>query len=484
MYNLILSQAEGSALNEMITESNSSGRAVMSHGSYVLFSMYEQSTQEYLQTALTNFSQIRDYHGQSSPEFDFQWSIMYVLSNCVAEAVNATLIATHHPNYDPEVYPTILPGVQPFGRKDRTVDGLWRRFYPSRNDPTSKVETTQFARIDGVPLNFMYCAIPRARVVPVWSFSFLAQPFDRWTWLVLAVLFISVSLVIGAATRKLTRAVFTTLSVLVSPGLSGLPPPRSLMFVLWMLACTVLAFFYSAVMTSQVISPPSEVLLSTLRDVEQNGYQLIFADSITRGLANATMSVLNSKDYVPSEVSTLDKLLKMSNTALIPADDIEFARTLLNPGKPLASIFMWPYAMERVHQINQFISSKNASSEEKKWRCYVGKELVSSGEMYFAFLPPRNGELAQAFIHLEETGVVARWFYEFFAIAHSRRVQDRIRFRDPTHITQERPGVIRLQMEGNTVTIFLLWIICLVTCGIVNGIECFANELKTIFSKR
>lgn len=434
--------------------------SVTSQPQYVLLDMVP-SSHGLLQNVLQKRARFRDYFNnqiQAGP------GTQMIVSNLIASSINATLVGEGHPLWNrSDLFPTIMVGLSLFHGSGRNARNVWRRYFYNSQSPFPG-KNPVLRRGNSMDVNFIYCATPKIQTNDIWKFSIFFNPFDAWVWILLAVAIILVSiLAYSSLSRKIFFPVFlSTLSVLLG-GISDLPVKRwgtSGLFCLWMLVCSILVTFYTGEMTSQVIIPSPEETIKKFEELEKQNYTLLYGDLFKFGIVNATSRNLRG---FPPAIKVLERMIPRAIVRTTLGIDKNLAEALLSEnGK--ASAVGWPLAMWMATYANLQISTreaKNISSKARKKRCYVGKELIPTGESYFSFLPPGNDNLARGFLRLEAAGIPDRWMQEFMAIVYSRRVQDRVKVISPTQMIQDGHTVMELTIEGKIATIFLLWMICL-----------------------
>lgn len=311
--------------------------------------------------------------------------------------------------------------------------------------------------------NFAYCKIIKQKQVSIWSFSMFLDPFDWWTWLVLFLTFFVIGFLAFSRKLRYNPAHLTCLSVLFSPGISGWRKKwgKSLLFILWMFCCCVMVIFYSGVMTSKVIRPSPDEILRDVVDLEKYDYKLMIVD---KSLLSA---VKNS--YENPQISSFERMLFENKTYFEESLHLmKLVRHLISQDR-VASVALSEYAPRVATSVNDLIAS-NCNK-----RCYVGRTVIAKMEAFVAFTPPGSGELAKAYLKLDQSGINNRWHQELLAMASSKRVQDRVRVLNMTRISDERANSIieSLQLTGRMVTIFLLWSFCLVWCLLAFVLEKF-----------
>lgn len=318
--------------------------------------------------------QFRNCHRGFSTAFGCSPSI--AVGDLVAKAVNATLISIDHPRYDD--YPKLFPTVQAFN-----IRNIWNNVYLSTSSPKYLPE---FLPVVATDFNFAYCSIPKRQVENIWNFSIFTKSFDVWTWLALCASVLLVSIFAFSKWTKGYSPIFlATISVVISPAPSGMRVNwgKSHIFILWMLMCSLVTFFYTGEMTSVVLRPPAEKTMGTVFDLERENYSLIFDGQRIFDILNLTMTLLSRQPYVDSRVACVQRIMK-SKTEIVSEN--RFPEEFTAQDAKHASIQKWMLTMEEVVLAEKFLKGRGNRKEE----CYIGKQLVPAGEVYFAFVPPGN----------------------------------------------------------------------------------------------
>lgn len=433
--------------------------------------------QKYLEASLRNYGQLRDYYCLDDYVCNRITRVAHcVLTNILANAANATLIAPGHPMYeDNGFHAKVYPGLQQVDEESRTIAKVWSNFFSHSLPPR---ETPEFIQIPFLELNYVLCAVLQRKHDSIWQFSLFTDPFDFWIWMgtLLGLILVGMIAFSGFSNKKhgaFSPELLSSLEPLLSPGVYG-HAEKSLLFVLWMLICMVLVTFYSGVLTSVVISPPPEAKLETVSHLERNNYSFIFSNKIWAGIVQAiSVSSLSRKQFVPQDFHFVRRILNSKALHVSPSDP-EFLFELSAGSSKVAGIMMWPYAMRAASLASKLIAAdmESVRRKSKNRKCYVGKKMIRAGAVYYAMTPPESILLGRTFRRLIDSGIAYRWWDEFFAMVHSTRVQDRGRVINPTQISDVDGNTFEeLHMEGKTITIFLLWIGSIIICCISFGIE-------------
>lgn len=133
------------------------------------------------------------------------------------------------------------------------------------------------------------------------------------------------------------------------------------------------------------------------------------------------------------------------------------------------TMWFWPYLVSMINRANDLLWQKKV----KDRHCYVGKELISSGQVFFAISPPNSKKMRKITLSLVEVGIYKYWRDESIQLAYSQRVQDRVKVVSPTRLkyNNSMTAFTALGMKGKVLTVFFLWAVCiLLSC------TCFVME--------
>lgn len=414
------------------------------------------------------------------------WPVRHIQAGLIADGANATLITNGHcclksgDSGGVSTYPRILPDARTLGTGGRTPIEIWRKYF---NNTSGFQEMPELGLREKLPYSFTYCsAVQKRKGDSIWNFWFLTESFDKWTWLSIALSFILVSLLAHSSLRwrRLSFSFLSGFSVLSPGSVSGnVVKYRSKLFVLWILVSLVLINFYTGRMTSSVIKPPREEVLRTFGDLEKNNFTLIFDQKLAHGFLANTARILTQKLFVPRYIRALSKLLQ---TSVVKVDRAWFIKTMATHDK-VASTNGWTYALWDAMESTTWISRQSVKSR----KCHVGEELVDSGERYFALLPPRSIKLSKVYQQLLVSGIMQRWEQEDNAMAMPKRIQNhnQVGISDKLALFNvDNNKTHQLRMEGEIVTIFFLWAICIVGSSVWFFVEksCRSSQMSSYFN--
>lgn len=220
--------------------------------------------------------------------------------------------------------------------------------------------------------------------------------------------------------------------------------------------------------------------MSKVEDLQLRNYSLIFDSPFLMDALNSTISshFLESSKFHQKDISTLKGLLQ---NVKVLRDEQKFLKTLAFGSYKVATVVRWPFALYTAVKANDILYQ---NMPFKRRQCFVGNELVHSGPYYYGFLPPGDHlRLRDIFMALLEAGIVDLWRKEFFGLAYSPgRVQDKLRVKSPINIlTDDHEQLLALKVQGKIITVFLIWMLCLVLAALSFSLE--KLSLTSIFIK-
>lgn len=427
--------------------------------------------------------QSTEFHQTLPPDF----TMNYIVGNLIAEIFNLTLITDTHPLVTNDSgrhwnccqivvtnFPQLISPVQTFGGLVESLK-LWNCFYNSTVLATDTTEHPVFVKKESYLYNFVYCSVRRTKFESTWNFRIFMDPFDVWTWLALSMLLLWVSTVVSISTRY--GLFLTFLSCLASlldnemRRFSG-----SKLYVLWLFATLLIVDFYSGAITSEVIAPPEEIRLTSLSDLEEQNFSLIFPHPNPADEVNISVSRNDEYLYEKENFKILKRLMKRSQV-ISGLSDL-FWETLTGDN-PIAAVLGYCYALWFASLGNGFISNHISKKVQNK-KCHVGLEMVDVvGERFLVFTPPRSVEMASMFSKLEASGIIPRWDQEAKLLMYAGRVQDRSKVISRTMMAKELETVHKLQLEGKMLTIFYLWAL-----GIILSCNFASHEILMRYMNR
>lgn len=473
---------------QSVVEDKLQGCGSHAHQRYLMFDL-RISSQIILEYIQKYQSRLRDYSNVNLKYAVGFWSLEHFQMDMVAQGVNATLISAGHPcfqsggvegsNWLSGTIPRIFPHIRAFEGKEGTPYFVWKKYFNEhRNDKYtnwSMSEMPGFGLRESLPYSFSYCTVAKMKWDSIWNFSFITNPFDHLTWFGVLMSLILISLLAHSSLhwRRFSFPLLSSCSVLTGGGVfNNVVKYRSKLFALWMLAAFVLTNCYTGDMTSSVIKPPGKEILETYQDLSRKNFSLVCNQ---RHVFNTYPNIVKMLSKRISQRSIL-AIKTFLESAILVEDRATFIRTKVEQDR-IATTEGWPYAIWNTVQSNLWIE-QNYSGKKNRKTCFIGKELLETGERYFMFLPPGSSQLSRVFQKLLSAGIIQRLEQESVGIAVARRVQDRFKMKDKTTIIDDTDkSLAALTMEGKVVTIFFVWTICILIS--MNGffLEMISNKI-------
>lgn len=425
---------------------------------------------------LFRYGKMRDYHQNPNLENPLPIFPVVVLSEILAHALNSTLIVS-------DTF-TTKPSILPLGKiidqnVKRTVPYIW---FQNRMNKKLVSDYPTFTQVSSLDYTFVYCSSLRESWVDQWSHKILTETMDRKIWICVAFSMILISTLTGLQLSIRHKYKFSlqwvpTVSALLSPGFTKYRRELkySRLICVWIQCATILATFYSASVTSSLIQPIQENTVSgNVNSFKQNNYTVLFPNSNLFNQINVTFNQL-----APNHKRPLPKLLIFTRefinqaTFWIGVGSRYFTAFILEGNH--AMIFPWPKAMREMRNLNNFIFTEtrafNKASVFTRKKCFISADLVSNGNRYFGFISPENVNLQKIFQLLVQSGIYKRWDDESVAIAHSFRIQDRIRIKGPALLKKDQLKARPFAIKGKLLRIFrLAGVSVLVSCSVL-GLE-------------
>ncbi len=403
--------------------------------------IYNQSQ---VNSLLKNYTGLKDMHHRPNRMIPF-----LTLGNILATAINATLIVTSTVNSSSLNHPTMYIGVKAIDVPNKTPLYFWENYVTPSN------ERAEFISIDHLPYNLAYCDVPKFAKESVFDMTIFTDPFDTYTWIALSASFTLVSLLVSCymsgSPFNFLNSIFPTFSALFSAftGPSSIHGKleRSIVFTFWLLFSTIFMTFYTGIMTSTFIKPPPTKILGSVDDLLSKEYTLVF---------QTELSLVSTKTLANHQ--NITALLELIKTSRISQDYVNE----LAYGHKTAFVYFWTSVFEAVTTADELIRN-NKNKQEKE--CFVGTNLIDSGKLFYAFIPPKSVNATQVFRKLYESGIYRLWQKEYIGLSHSKRVQDRVKFISQTKVWLDDNMEERsLSLGGKMTTVFVLYGICVVLC--------------------
>lgn len=424
---------------------------------YLRFDFY--GSQPMLERILKHYNKFRNYYNKVAWRRVPADAGYYPLAQIIADAVNATLISSGHAEFSDDRHPMLLPGVLAIDGNNRTLPFIEKQYFQGNGERPSLI------RSDPLDLNFVVCEFPVWERIGTWDLTRFLKTFDQWSAYLFVTAILLVSVTAFSSVRSGYRfAIFDTIQATISVG-RGRKKVRSGVFILWMYILVILVPAYFGDIASKVIIPADEIRVNSFIDLEKQNYTIQYPGRVLTKFFADLLESLRGLRSVSPEIKTLGRLLQ--KTVRRSHDKDEIYKALIRNHE--ANIHGWLFVLSAMNKAN-YIMELHPYEERKK--CYVGKKLVRYGDAFHVFLPPRSLELARVFKFIEQAGIVKRWIYEYQAAYFSERVQNRIKYKSPTNVKEEKRPAENLKLKGKIITIFVLWGTLLSACTL-----CFYFEL-------
>lgn len=425
--------------------------------------------QEHISLTLGNFSRLRDVHSRPPPATFIVVHYAYL----VAQGINATLVSinsllqtfnSQDIKESIQEFPTIQ--YQVFKRMSKTFMEQRKRNY-STQIPILLTEQ--------ISCNFAYSGKTIEAHQDMFSFILkLLRLADTASWICIVVSASGVMVLIGQCARKRSSIqgsiIIASFSVLITCGMSGVTRLKSLIFVTWMFGCIVLTTYYSGVLTSLVISPPSEVTITTFAELIKKNYMLAYGrQSLLDFMRETVLSSLEVRNN-----SFGDRIADAFRKASVK--NYENSEGLLETmiKENVATIVTWQTAISWATKGNTMIATKRI----KYRKFYIGEELRFANNIYYIFTGRRKEKMSRIFCRIVEAGLYLIWRKESAGVITSTRVQSRSRIANPTRLAMEMDPVEALGLEGELTHVVYLWIFGLVGSSWAFLFEIFGHKVK------
>lgn len=420
---------------------------------------------------LRSFPKLRDFHqGYDTeggrPLYHFPWLI---LANTIAEGVNATLITPDCCRQPVSKFPWIL---QTYSATEAATEGgsaltILERYmglkFPKLGTPKRYLEPTKatselprFSLVSQEYMNFFYCGVPKKRRTYPWKFNLFTDPLDHWTWIFLLVFFLFIASILtyhdfnNEEAPEIAQVLFSATLQLGTHRFSR----HSGLLTLWMGATMFLVFIYSGEITSTLIRPSENDIMTTFSDLRNQNYTPYISTAMNLGILKSTLLSMKSSSPTRKNIEYFLQNMEMDNT-WNPLENSVF-------GSQRFSIDWCELILESLHRSHEIIERGSTTPWQKARRCHIGQELLRFDEEFFVTLPPRNEEVNVVHTLLFQTGIAQRFSKEYVDMVISRRVQDRARIVGRTKVKEmEDVPVDVVKLEGKIVTVFLLWVVCI-----------------------
>lgn len=228
----------------------------------------------FLGDAISNYSRLRNYF-KPDPSGHRTWHLEYypsiIVAHTIAQSVNATLVSKDklglnesslHPEFQ-YYYPAFWDSPEQFRKETYKLTG-------------KNVTGFQLSEVLSLNCAFVYSDVPHNEKITAWEFSLFTDPLDWWTWLLLVIAFLFVAPLSG----KFTKIIMPITSATLSLGTMG-PPTKSKIFLAWMGLCMLVGNLYSGEITSKIMVPPKEEVMTHFRQLEQQNFTMILPGNLS-----------------------------------------------------------------------------------------------------------------------------------------------------------------------------------------------------------
>lgn len=436
--------------------------------------------------------QLRDQSANLYLQLPPDFVINFIFAKLLANFFNLTLVTNDNSmivnNYATKCgsliltdFPQIISHVDTFGGLEQAIN-VWNCFYNASVGKPGVTERPVFFKKESPHFNFAYCSVPRRKFESSWNFRIFTVPFDVWTWVVLTILLLLVSIIVSISARQDFITTFiSSLAALLDNEIRHFT--NSKLYILWLFTTLLIVDFYSGEITSRVIAPPEEILLKSLSDLDKHNFKIIFPHELPLiAISESNKETGHLSGNLKENSRILKRLTKNSTVLSVMVDDT-FMKTLVGEHN-VATIVGYCYAIWHASNGNRYIM-RNESPSTRNKRCHIGQELIQIiGERYVVLTPPGSEKLANVFEKLLASGIIQRWDQEAIWLMYARRVQDRGQVISKTMLAKEPTTFQKLRIEGKMVTIFWLWILCILIsctalmCELVGNRWCKTGSLR------
>ncbi|CAL8087581.1 unnamed protein product [Orchesella dallaii] len=448
----------------------------------VIFDFYT-TPQVLLDYTFKNFPEMRNYH--TDPPL---YGPFHIVSKLLSDKVNATLLTKAQAeleNISTFSCPLVNPAVQIYEMGGMPLIKFWN---------TYRKRKVILARQQSLGFNFAYCSRPSIIHEKAWNVSVLVNAFEFKVWAILLLAILCISLKI--ATRILDGVlifqyktfgyVIYTISSAIISTLTLPYTQKSGLFLLWMFMSIILVNYYTGSITSRLISPPEEDAMTEISQVVKNNYSIIFDNIVHLGIMKATVQTYTKpqsggKFDIRKDLQAIHSLLERLSPASLIKDQTEYIRNVSYTEK-VVILYLWPFIMKAINEANNLIAMEQPIVSKRR-HCYVGKQIIPSGEVFFGFGNHGSARIQQVFQSTVEAGIYLYWMTEFCQMSYAKRVQDRRKVVSPTQIKYDFLSTVSaLRMEGKVLTVFFVWAVCLAGCVMSSVIEVFCSNKNNVIS--
>lgn len=157
------------------------------------------------------------------------------------------------------------------------------------------IELPQFFNIKKYDMNFIYCDIPTKMKISPWTLTLFTDPFDNSTWILLSASSLATLLYLkkDAPDSEIVQIVLSLVASALLFCTQG-HFVRTSVFLLWMGASLILVNFYTASITSTLISPPQDDLMTKISHLVDRNCTMLDANFHNTKIINIAALVMKS----------------------------------------------------------------------------------------------------------------------------------------------------------------------------------------------
>lgn len=216
----------------------------------------------------------------------------------------------------------------------------------------------------------------------------LYDAFNRNVWLLILLSILGVTITIKFLVHQstLSESTFVRLVLLFIDGIDLENKfKRIKLLYFWLFASFNLSIYYSAIITSTVISPPKESSFSFLSEVSKKNFTILFDSKIAFQLVNTSVRNHIHDQRSNKDIAFLNQALEHSNTKVrilgkeVHSGEREGAR-LLASERNFFLVHMWQFVITYFNEVNNLFG--NISPHKRPVHCYLGKRHTFWCDVY------------------------------------------------------------------------------------------------------
>lgn len=433
---------------------------------YIVLNHFNLS-QDVLRYTVKNLYKKREWYRKRSQSFDSFGPIL-IPFYCISQVVNLTLITDDYllkSNISDSEYIDIYTSATSYPGTSYSLYNILLKYH-KKAVPYTIISNSK------LNFNFVYCDVPKFKKELPWHMNTLLFSFQTNVWYtVLASMIATVYIIkILAKEANILETSFMVLRSMLPDNADASRKFQKIpLYYVWLLMCFVISNYYSAILTSIVISPSKEDAFSYFADVAKNNFTLLLSAKGAHQILNATARFQLTDHRSNEDILAINNMLDFPTTKLRVLNnevhnESEQPAPLLAYNRKLVLVHFWQYAIAYLNDVNQLFG--NIRPHRRPVHCYIGERLIPGEELYqFIETPPDQvgGLLKRVSLYMMESGISQLWYEEYVALRHSTRVQDRSMVVSRTKIRfdfEEERLIIALEMQGKISSVFFLGFIC------------------------